>query len=509
MSEPPFSASAGFLQLDSAPLLSLRPRLSDNDFDLAAKMVGTGCAVSRPQASSNITDPPPKHFGIHIRSLELGFRAPISPFFLEFIRYLGVAPGQITPVGHLFLSAFEALCVEHKVVPSVLLFRYLFTWAKNGGFVYISQKPGFILFKKYPDSNKRWKDKWVWLSDPSLPSGYDWAKWFRRPVKVYPTSLDLESDASRLMTNAPWKIADLNIKMASRAERMAALKAAGVTVGPAKAKRAETSTQQAQPKVADQDPNMWSSKKSDRNRSTTSLKFDMLGTDASILNGSISAERFLDAMIPPSDRELLACLEPREQLESGLRAVVEAALRFCMGLKGYDIMVASSQKQAAELEEARRAIDEALESRNSAQKEVKKLKQNFGQVAETAKMVAELELELAIVQAKLDAEVSRHNALKESSIEAGKLAVSAYVEKDLPRLLEEHVLDNQEKIAKAWLKTPDGRKHLDMEGLINFECGRFVMQSELYEILSARNVRPEFLGLPPLMDDPDPPQSPA
>ncbi|CAH9084262.1 unnamed protein product [Cuscuta europaea] len=157
--------------LDNSGIADLPPRIQDEDLVVAYSLIGHDCLLESPGATDILSNPPTPYFGVHIRSLELGMVVPLHPFLVRFLHFLGVAPGQLAPAAHMFVAAFVARCEDVGLTPTIDLFFSSFQWRASRFFALLSQRPVSKLFRSgYPRSGKGWKKRWIWVSDPNLPS---------------------------------------------------------------------------------------------------------------------------------------------------------------------------------------------------------------------------------------------------------------------------------------------------------------------------------------------------
>ncbi|CAH9144420.1 unnamed protein product [Cuscuta epithymum] len=191
----------------------LRSTSTEADLKLAKSMVGSDCTLMLPDPESSLTSPPPKSFfGVHITSIARGMRVPLCPFLVALLAHIGISPCQMTPTAHMFTAAFVARCNGVGIRPSIPLFRACFRWNRpnsktdDGGFVSLCQSPHRKLFDQYPESPRKWSNKWVWASAPrSLPVTSTWGNSMReyKPVSLTP---DLEEKVETLLQGGPFPV---------------------------------------------------------------------------------------------------------------------------------------------------------------------------------------------------------------------------------------------------------------------------------------------------------------
>ncbi|CAH9073525.1 unnamed protein product, partial [Cuscuta epithymum] len=193
--------------LDNSGIVNLPPCVQDEDLAVARSLIGAECSSKIPEATEVLSDPPVPYFGVHIRSLELGMVVPLHPFLVRFLHFLGVAPGQLAPAAHMFVAAFVARCEDVGITPTIDLFFSCFQWRASSFFASVSQRPVSKLFRSgYPDSGSRWKKRWIWVSDPTLPSPpFQWGERLRKCDRVA-LSPDLKSSIEVLSAGGPRSI---------------------------------------------------------------------------------------------------------------------------------------------------------------------------------------------------------------------------------------------------------------------------------------------------------------
>jgi hypothetical protein len=131
---------------------------------------------------------------------EFGVKIPFTPFEMDVLKYLNVAPTQIRPNSWAFICGFEILCKSLDLEPSVGVF-FCFYGTKDvnkGTWITISAHLGKRLFPQYAcNFKKEWRDTFVriqgapgcstasvlvagvpkfplrWTSDPLAVGGYD------------------------------------------------------------------------------------------------------------------------------------------------------------------------------------------------------------------------------------------------------------------------------------------------------------------------------------------------
>jgi hypothetical protein len=95
---------------------------------------------------------------------EFGVKIPFTPFEMDVLKYLNVAPTQIRPNSWAFIRGFEILCKSLDLEPSVGMF-FCFYGTKDvnkGTWITISAHLGKRLFPQYAcNFKKEWRDTFV------------------------------------------------------------------------------------------------------------------------------------------------------------------------------------------------------------------------------------------------------------------------------------------------------------------------------------------------------------
>ncbi|CAH9117741.1 unnamed protein product [Cuscuta europaea] len=193
--------------LDNSGITNLPPRIQDEDLAVAYSLIGHDCLLESPGATDILSNPPTPYFGVHIHSLELGMVVPLHPFLVRFLHFLGVAPGQLAPAAHMFVAAFVTRCEDVGLTPTIDLFFSCFRWRASSFFALLSQRPVSKLFwSGYPRLGKGWKKRWIWVSDPNLPSPLpQWGERVRKCDRVALSS-GLKSSIEILSAGGPHSI---------------------------------------------------------------------------------------------------------------------------------------------------------------------------------------------------------------------------------------------------------------------------------------------------------------
>ncbi|CAH9053192.1 unnamed protein product [Cuscuta europaea] len=90
--------------------LALRLRADQAECYVTQLHVGPSATVIEPGPNDLLSQAPEGCFAVHVLSVSLGLRFPLHPFLLEYLRYVGLAPCQLTPNSHSYIDDFLHLC---------------------------------------------------------------------------------------------------------------------------------------------------------------------------------------------------------------------------------------------------------------------------------------------------------------------------------------------------------------------------------------------------------------
>lgn len=134
---------------------------------------------------------------------EFGVKIPLTPFEMDVLKYLNVAPSQIHPNSWAFIRGFEIVCKAFDLEPSVAVFFHFYGTKdiNKGTWIAVSAHAGKRLFPQYASNyKKRWHDTFArvqgapecstssvlvdgkpkfplrWTSDPVAVKGFDYDK---------------------------------------------------------------------------------------------------------------------------------------------------------------------------------------------------------------------------------------------------------------------------------------------------------------------------------------------
>ncbi|VFR00418.1 unnamed protein product [Cuscuta campestris] len=204
--------AAGYFPLPSSYPLDIYPRVSKIAQNKARRNLPEGYVLEYDPSWPNIIEPHrDDRVGFHIISLESGTVFPLRPLLVELCHCFKVLPGQLTPNAHRFLNAFVNICSHLKIDPSLRFFLYLFEVlpGKSGcdGYVYFKGRNGRQFISDLPQSNRLWKEKFVFIKFPTVSplAGIKWNDHLLKPQYTEPANApDLEESLEKLLQGDPF-----------------------------------------------------------------------------------------------------------------------------------------------------------------------------------------------------------------------------------------------------------------------------------------------------------------
>ncbi|VFQ64977.1 unnamed protein product [Cuscuta campestris] len=204
--------AGGYSPLPSSYPSDIYPRDSKIAQNKARRNLPEGYVLEYDPNWPNIIEPHrDDRVGFHIVSLESGTVFPLRPLLVELCHCFKILPGQITPNAHRFLNAFVNICIELKIDPSLRLFLYLFEVlpGKSGcdGYVYFKGRNGRQFISDLPQSNRQWKEKFVFIKFPTASPlvGIKWNDHILKSQYAEPASApDLEESLEKLLQGDPF-----------------------------------------------------------------------------------------------------------------------------------------------------------------------------------------------------------------------------------------------------------------------------------------------------------------
>ncbi|VFQ64746.1 unnamed protein product [Cuscuta campestris] len=203
---------AGYFALPSSYPLDIYPRVSKIAQNKARRNLPEGYVLEYDPSWPNIIEPHrDDRVGFHIISLESGTVFPLRPLLVELCHCFKILPGQLTPNAHRFLNAFVNICSHLKIDPSLRFFLYLFEVlpGKSGcdGYVYFKGRNGRQFISDLPQSNRLWKEKFVFIKFPTTSplAGLKWSDHILKPQYTEPASTPaLEESLEKLLRGDPF-----------------------------------------------------------------------------------------------------------------------------------------------------------------------------------------------------------------------------------------------------------------------------------------------------------------
>ncbi|VFQ69441.1 unnamed protein product [Cuscuta campestris] len=204
--------AAGYSPLPTSFVIDIYPHVSKIALNKARRNLPVGYVLEFDENWPNIIEPHREdRIGFHIASLESGIVFPLRPLLVELCHCFGILPGQITPNAHRLLNAFANICTSLHIDPSLRLFLYMFEVrpGKSGceGFVYFKGRNNRKFISDLPQSNRLWKEKFVFIKFPPTVTPLAGLKWSDHLLKYQftepPATPDLEESREQLLKGDP------------------------------------------------------------------------------------------------------------------------------------------------------------------------------------------------------------------------------------------------------------------------------------------------------------------
>ncbi|CAH9111213.1 unnamed protein product [Cuscuta europaea] len=128
----PVGIPEGYSYLNTAAL-DVKTRATRGEYMATQLLVGPSALVVDPGPDDVLLYTPAGCFAVHLLSVELGLRSPLHPFVVEYLRYVKLAPCQLTPNNHSYLAGFLSLCRSRDVEPLLDQFFLSFNLCRGGG----------------------------------------------------------------------------------------------------------------------------------------------------------------------------------------------------------------------------------------------------------------------------------------------------------------------------------------------------------------------------------------
>jgi hypothetical protein len=166
------------------------------------------CEVRTPDPTDSVVDARDGEMTFFRDALKAGLRWPLHPFFVHFLNFCSMCPGQLVPNSWRLLVYFFILCRCLEVEPRLDLLRAVFDLKYAPGyncFVYLSTKGGFRT-PDTPSSLRGWKGRFFFVR-PQNPDGLFDPMWVVPNRDGFNQSQEyvesLERDRLRLVNHDP------------------------------------------------------------------------------------------------------------------------------------------------------------------------------------------------------------------------------------------------------------------------------------------------------------------
>nr|GEX06053.1 hypothetical protein [Tanacetum cinerariifolium] len=131
-----------------------------------------------PRPGDRIVDFLEGKVGVYTRFFEFAnFRLPLSQFLFDVLGYYQIHLSQLSVIGAAKVSHFEINCRVQNIVPTLSLFRVLYTLSFNSGWMSFSKRPGKNTpqcYTKPLDSLKNWNNRFFWVDECVFPTTVEW-----------------------------------------------------------------------------------------------------------------------------------------------------------------------------------------------------------------------------------------------------------------------------------------------------------------------------------------------
>ncbi|VFQ87957.1 unnamed protein product [Cuscuta campestris] len=205
--------AAGYFQLPTFYVLDIPSRVSKIALNKIRRRLPDGYTLLYEPNWPNIVEPHREdRVGFHTISLDAGIVFPLLPLLTEVCHAFRILPGQITPNAHRYLHSFVNICTHLKIFPSLCLFLFCFEVLPGGsgceGFVFFKARTGRKFISEVPQSNRGWKEKFVFIEFPPFVTPLADLKWndhlLDQEYAAPASSPDLEVNLEVLMRGDPF-----------------------------------------------------------------------------------------------------------------------------------------------------------------------------------------------------------------------------------------------------------------------------------------------------------------
>ncbi|VFQ98355.1 unnamed protein product [Cuscuta campestris] len=204
--------AAGYFPLPTFYVLDIPSHVSKIALNKIRRRLPDGYTLLYEPNWPNIVEPHREdRIGFHTISLGAGIVFPLRPLLTEVCHAFRILPGQIIPNAHRYLHSFVNICSHHKIEPSLRLFLFCFEVLPGGtgceGFVYFKGRTGRKFISDVPQSNRGWKEKFVFIEFPPFVTPLAGLKWndhlLNHEYATPTTSPDLEASLEILLHGDP------------------------------------------------------------------------------------------------------------------------------------------------------------------------------------------------------------------------------------------------------------------------------------------------------------------
>ncbi|VFQ70528.1 unnamed protein product [Cuscuta campestris] len=205
--------AAGYFPLPTFYVLDIPSRVSKIVLNKIRRRLPDGYTLLYEPNWPNIVEPHREdRIGFHTISLDAGIVFPLRPLLTEVCHAFRILPGQITPNAHRYLHSFVNICTHLKIFPSLRLFLFCFEVLPGGagceGFVLFKARTGRKFISEVPQSNRGWKEKFVFIEFPPFFTPLAGLKWndhlLDQEYTPPASSPDLEANLEVLIRGDPF-----------------------------------------------------------------------------------------------------------------------------------------------------------------------------------------------------------------------------------------------------------------------------------------------------------------
>nr|GMC77937.1 protein Daple-like [Ipomoea batatas] len=200
----PFSTQGR--SLDPTVPRGVRSKLTQPELNSLDEWLGERVQMMVPRDLQNMVEPPDNRvMAVHYHAIQGGLQFPPHPLTLAFLASHNIAPCQLTPNGHRFITCFITRCREVKVAPSLSLLLHLFHVNQSGPFLHLQPISGYSFVTSLPSLVKNWKEKFVYVSYNPGAAGYGFSTaWVQFVVPFAAPSYEgLDADRAKLCGDGP------------------------------------------------------------------------------------------------------------------------------------------------------------------------------------------------------------------------------------------------------------------------------------------------------------------